>query len=144
MTKRQCACQRVGSPIKGVVWTPEGREVQRCDPCAYEPEPPFALFLSDEAAAMAMQSAGYTITVDHTGGFIAEAPAAPAKKPTRIKVTDEDLQAARLEVARTHEPYDEALKARQQLVRRALKQGMTPAHIARLVGLSREMVGRLH
>ena len=58
-------------------------------------------------------------------------------------VTNEDLEAARLEVERTRVRYDEALKARRQLVKRALKQGMRPAHVARHAGLSRTAAGKL-
>jgi transcriptional regulator GlxA family with amidase domain len=58
-------------------------------------------------------------------------------------ITNEDLQAARLEVERTREPHDEALKARQALVKRALEQGMRPAHVARHVGLSPQRVDTL-
>jgi hypothetical protein len=58
-------------------------------------------------------------------------------------VTNEQLQAARLLVEQTRAPYDEARKARQALVKQALKQGMRPAHIARHAGLSRTAVGKL-
>jgi hypothetical protein len=58
-------------------------------------------------------------------------------------VTNEQLQAARLEVERTREPYNEALKARRALVERALKQGMRAAHVARHAGLSHTAVGKL-
>lgn len=56
-------------------------------------------------------------------------------------VTNEDLQAARQAVEQTHAPYDEALKARRALVKRALKQGMKPAHVARQAGVTRAAVG---
>jgi hypothetical protein len=58
-------------------------------------------------------------------------------------VTNEDLQAVKLEVERTLKPHDEALKARQALVKRALKQGMRPAHVARHAGLSPQRVDAL-
>jgi hypothetical protein len=59
-------------------------------------------------------------------------------------ITNEDLQAARLEVERTRPPYDEALKTRRELVKRALEQGMRPAHVARHAGLSRQRVHEMH
>ena len=58
-------------------------------------------------------------------------------------VTNEDLVAARLEVERTRGPYDEALKARRALIKRALEQGMRPAHVARLAGVSRQRIDQL-
>jgi hypothetical protein len=58
-------------------------------------------------------------------------------------ITNEDLQAAHVEVERTRGPYTDALKARQQLVRQALKQGMRAAHVARHAGLTRSGVGKL-
>jgi hypothetical protein len=61
----------------------------------------------------------------------------------RMAVTNEDLQAARLAVERTRAPYDEALKARRALVKRALKEGMRPAVAARHAGISRTAAGKL-
>ena len=58
-------------------------------------------------------------------------------------ITNEDLQAARLAVEQAHLPYDEALKARRELARSAVRQGMKPAHVAREVGLTRSAVGKL-
>jgi hypothetical protein len=60
-----------------------------------------------------------------------------------MAVTNEDLQAARLEVERTSAPYQSALKARRELVKQALKQGMRPAHVARHAGLSRTATGKM-
>jgi hypothetical protein len=60
-----------------------------------------------------------------------------------MAVTNEDLQAARLEVQRTRPAYDDALKARRELVKRALEQGMRPAHVARHAGLTRQAVNQL-
>jgi hypothetical protein len=58
-------------------------------------------------------------------------------------VTNEDLQAARLAVEQAQAPYDEALKARRALVKRALKQAMKPAHVARHAGLTRSGVAKV-
>lgn len=58
-------------------------------------------------------------------------------------VTNEDLHAAKLEVERTREPHDEALRARRALVKQALKQGMKPAHVARHAGLTRSGVAKV-
>jgi hypothetical protein len=55
-------------------------------------------------------------------------------------VTDEQLKAAALNVQQARAPYDEAMQARDALIRRALKQGMTSAHIAREVELTRERI----
>ena len=58
-------------------------------------------------------------------------------------VTNEDLQAARLEVEQARESYDDARQARNKLVRQAVRQGMKPAHVARLAGLSWTGVAKL-
>jgi hypothetical protein len=58
-------------------------------------------------------------------------------------VTNEDLQAARLEVERTRPAYDAATKARRELVKRALEQGMRPAHVARHAGLTPQRIDQM-
>jgi hypothetical protein len=83
----------------------------------------------------------------HPAGALTDRRAAIAVNVEREEpmqaVTNEDLQAAKLEVRRTRPPYDEALRARRELVKRALKQGMRPAHVARHVGLTRSAVGKM-
>jgi hypothetical protein len=56
-------------------------------------------------------------------------------------VTDKHLQAATRAVDKARVPYDKAIQARRELVRRALKQGMKPADVARQTGLTRAAIG---
>jgi hypothetical protein len=58
----------------------------------------------------------------------------------RGAVTNEQLKAAALAVKQARAAHDEAMEARDVLIRRALKQGMRPAHVAREVGLSHERI----
>jgi DNA-binding NarL/FixJ family response regulator len=60
-----------------------------------------------------------------------------------MAVTDHELRTASLKVERTRKPYQEALQARQALIRRALAQGIKAAHVARETGLSRTAIGKL-
>jgi hypothetical protein len=58
----------------------------------------------------------------------------------RAAVTNEQLKAAAHAVKQARASYDETMEARDALIRRALKQGMRPAHVAREVGLSHERI----
>jgi hypothetical protein len=62
---------------------------------------------------------------------------------TIAPVTAEQLHAARLEVDRHSGPYKDALKARRELVQRAVRDGMRPAHAAKHAGITRAAVGKL-
>jgi hypothetical protein len=76
-------------------------------------------------------------------GDDAELLTRPARSRARAAVTNEQLQAAGLAVQRSEPAYIQDRETRNRLIKQALKQGMMQAHVARMVGLSREAVRKI-
>jgi hypothetical protein len=96
---------------------------------------------ADEEAEAPTRSSAAERTQDESGREPLDSQPPRETKPGGAII--EELQAAALAAEKSRLAYVKATQARNALMRQALKEGWRPAKLARMIGLSREIVGRI-